>query len=937
METLPGRSHAQYALPTTNGEQRPSRVDPSYPLPSSLPPSQDSDRSPMTNGMARTTSRKRRPSGSGTGKPVVDNFPQPPAAPEVPKAPPVSYRPPPNGENYNRQENGYSGSFAQRAAVLTGRSIPQDPVNLESDPSPEPPKRERRASLNRPIGGLYSEIQQQKRDSFPSNSDPASPRRTSIPTSPQYFQARGTNPATRIEIPTDSGIPTSPPVQSSARRTSAGGVELQRKEWAHDRSPLQKLESKLSDISKEEKRARVQKAEERLRDSRPGIRIEPLQRTRPLDRTAPRRASPSTEPPNTTRIPDRTTQQQDISLGQVRHETLPTPPRNSTVDNKNYKQRPDRQLRPAETTSAQREVSGDTLVGSANPLSQGRSRETSGRSTEPRGEPPPERGVRFQAEDDTEDESEDMGAIKGVSPSHRDLYQNKAEPSRTRTSAATFGGTPDPVPGHAVPGRGQSSKYEVPPQTASGIRARQRVGFSSGPQENTEIPAQRRHHLSDILHHHHSSPVHDHESRSARPKFLEEWRQGGTARLAAADFVDEPDDAWWDKNGSSSRRKSQRASGGVASEAQQTFTDSNGKHQPSPLTAAMKDSRRNGSTPDPAPKLHTRPYIASHEPSQGKKTVLTRLEGRLSSSAREAYHMRKDPNTHLSSAYSYSCTDLADHTPENETHICEPYLSTELTKSMRSIRIRPVPSITSFSPPLYLKCGPLLRYTGMKRDRLQTKTRTGASSSERETWRGSVMIVTTDADSHYDPAPTLRLFPEPMEILPPPPPPKADPEEGQENLPDHYIDPVAGLPKLSRTGTTIYVKPVDDLEHSKDLSRVENDDGLFEAFRTAAVPTAYGTPGYRHGQNGPQSRNSQAGRKGVAKPKRGHRVRGIRLHAERGVTFWRFNFEVELGTQENRIAYSINNGPALGFWVPARGQTMNMMFHSCNGFSMSVE
>ncbi|KZF25922.1 hypothetical protein L228DRAFT_206194, partial [Xylona heveae TC161] len=65
-------------------------------------------------------------------------------------------------------------------------------------------------------------------------------------------------------------------------------------------------------------------------------------------------------------------------------------------------------------------------------------------------------------------------------------------------------------------------------------------------------------------------------------------------------------------------------------------------------------------------------------------------------------------------------------------------------------------------------------------------------------------------------------------------------------------------------------------------------------------------------------------------------VKAHRLHTERGVTFWRFNIEVELGEKQARIAYRINRGPAIGFWVPAHGQTMNIMFHSCNGFSSSV-
>lgn len=68
-------------------------------------------------------------------------------------------------------------------------------------------------------------------------------------------------------------------------------------------------------------------------------------------------------------------------------------------------------------------------------------------------------------------------------------------------------------------------------------------------------------------------------------------------------------------------------------------------------------------------------------------------------------------------------------------------------------------------------------------------------------------------------------------------------------------------------------------------------------------------------------------------------IPGVRLYADsaRDVTFWRFNLEVELGSTQQRIAYRINRGPALGFWVPAAGQPMNIMFHSGNGFGSSVD
>jgi hypothetical protein len=186
------------------------------------------------------------------------------------------------------------------------------------------------------------------------------------------------------------------------------------------------------------------------------------------------------------------------------------------------------------------------------------------------------------------------------------------------------------------------------------------------------------------------------------------------------------------------------------------------------------------------------------------------------------------------------------------------------------------------------------------------------------------MIVTTDKQSVYEPAPVLRLFHQPMDLLPPPP--THFDENQNEDLPSEYVDPVGGLPKMTRTGGTVWVKPAEDLEIGRDVSSVENDDGLFEAARTANVPSDYG-----------REAAQAKGKQGAPRSGRYREVRGVRLHAERGITFWRFNLEIELGEEQTRVAYRINRGASVGFWVPGRDQTMNVMFHSCNGFSMSVE
>ena len=99
---------------------------------------------------------------------------------------------------------------------------------------------------------------------------------------------------------------------------------------------------------------------------------------------------------------------------------------------------------------------------------------------------------------------------------------------------------------------------------------------------------------------------------------------------------------------------------------------------------------------------------------------------------------------------------------------------------------------TRFKPKLFLKSGPLLRYCGLRQEKKQGRIPKDTPRPSREIWRGSVMIVTEDSGSSYDLAPTLRLFVQPMDLLPPPPA-QVDGEMGE--LAPEYIDPLAGLPK----------------------------------------------------------------------------------------------------------------------------------------------
>ncbi|KAK2591343.1 hypothetical protein QQS21_010968 [Conoideocrella luteorostrata] len=233
---------------------------------------------------------------------------------------------------------------------------------------------------------------------------------------------------------------------------------------------------------------------------------------------------------------------------------------------------------------------------------------------------------------------------------------------------------------------------------------------------------------------------------------------------------------------------------------------------------------------------------------------------------------------------------------------------------------------TRFKPPLYIKCGPLLRYCGIRQERIPARTQTNNTAVDRDIWRGSVMIVTQDSESSYDIAPMLRLFVQDIGLLPSPP------HHVNGDLPAEYVDPIAGHPKLGRRGETLYVRPVEHLKEAKDHSLDETDEGLFE--RSRSPPDAPRPDGSELPQSfaGRQKRIRNDGEK-LQKYKD---VRGFRLHAERSCTFWRFNVEIELREKQQRIAYRINRGPCMAFWVPARAQTMNMMFHSCNGFSASV-
>ncbi|EWC45188.1 hypothetical protein DRE_06076 [Drechslerella stenobrocha 248] len=214
--------------------------------------------------------------------------------------------------------------------------------------------------------------------------------------------------------------------------------------------------------------------------------------------------------------------------------------------------------------------------------------------------------------------------------------------------------------------------------------------------------------------------------------------------------------------------------------------------------------------------------------------------------------------------------------------------------------IPPVPASSGFDPPLEVKCGPLLRYTGLKRE------------GDIELWRGSILIVTADAGSTYDPVPSISLFGQGCEV-----PDESTPES--ETAPG---------PIASSSGETEEARPASDPTNGQDAPEEEKtfDPSLPPSLRYNFGP-AKNIPKFSSGRF----------RKDGERQGRSREFAAERIHAERGLTFWRFNLEIELGNEEQRIGYRVNGGGAVGFYVPAMDQTMNIMFHSCNGFSMAVD
>ncbi|KAI9648809.1 hypothetical protein NHQ30_003450 [Ciborinia camelliae] len=717
---------------------------------------------------------------------------------------------------------------------------------------------------------------------------------------------------------------------SQTRKASySEAAEAQRrKEWAPDRSPLQRLELTLDSITKEEKRARVEEAERIIKEKEgKSTRIveQPAQNTvrfrnRPVAKApegglqAERRVAVEESLPRTSSIKSKESLSRSGSVLERRPITHKSPSIGVTTQGRSpILNREIESSSIPQRTSSKKQNSGIPTVVGAVAAAEAAGNLYRSKSNKLRKDPPPDHWSRRQSEAERQPKDDVLPSLARDHQITQTISRRATEPFASKTlpvrepelrdeslydSEEEMGGIPfrrgskrkmQQLTGH-IPSlkHSSSAKYD---RKVSSISSKDQTGppiAGDGPVDHEGH--HHHHHLGEIFHHRHNyEPGNGLYGPSQR---LTEWKKGEKALLAGAlldlegeaDEVDNGNKAtWWEPG--PSRKRSVRQKKAEAYDGE--YDDSNGTV---PLAfGSMEDCA--GCIAEQHPLLKTRSSSGfvklrpKHKSGYASKVI----------AANQPSDKQKSPST-------------PSRGPDHS-----------LTCAMRVIRVRPDIAPTRFKPPLLLKCGPLLRYHGIRTEKTSSRPVARGPIPEREVWRGSVMIVTQDSSSSYELAPTLRLFLQPVDLMPPPP----AQVDGEELAPE-YIDPIAGLTKIGRDGRTLYTRPVEHLPEEQDLSQIETEAGLFESHRSNL-----------DGNTDPHRTRKREKYDGE-KAGKYKEVRGFRLHADRGTTFWRFNIEVELRSKQQRIAYRINRGPATGFWVPARAQAMNIMFYSCNGFTMDV-
>lgn len=860
------------------------------------------------NGVTRSSSQRQR-NGQGRGRNDLDYqlSPTAPAAPEVPREPPVSYRG--SAQTASPMTSTVPKSFSERLRAnprndLTG----QDDLKVYDEPIPgngaeikKAYTRNRRAEMDSDNNGHpgSSSIPVRRRSARQTGADPQSPQQHATP---RDLPPLDTNSTTRsVDSKQRSTNPTTSASRSKSVRQTQRLAEDDEEggDWAH-RSPLQKLELKLNDISKEEKRARVLEAEMLYKLGQNGNRRVSREgqpsTSRHLDKSRSQKQGNGPDESMTT----------DGSMSQTR----------STAERSrsNRDQGPDSRkssIEPRTTNYAKptvREPARDvprtsTHVEAATiPLQRHPAHEP--RTTGKR--PAVYHNSPTTSYDDPSMERYPVSQEGvGRSTSARQARAERLEqtiPSNI-TRAVSLQGQRPPAKFQDDEGLEPSR----PGQLNHSHKAALAAGTTAGAIAGTQAAA------SGL------GRSNSKKLQKAPPKRA----QDPNIRTSAEDFQDptaHPAAQVADQTG-------QYYSRGAPKEIDIQRSSSTSKRtQPTGPTAAAAAPVGLGLDRDSIDK-------PEHHRHHGLSDMFHNRPRQQSISFKQAFD-RARPIDEWKNAGVASLTlkdmDLeSEDNPDKNKAWWEGGSSARRRSKRSSGTTGAYDGVADdtrqpvFEPRLFLKCGPLLRYTGLRKVRVEKPGRSG----EMETWRGTVMIVTEDAQSSYEQVPTLRLFSQPMSLLPPPPD-RIDDDDGE--LAPEYVDPLAGLTAISRTGKSRYVRPIDHIEPEKDLSRIEDDNGLFEN-----SPSLIDLPDGRS----IKSPNNRA--RGIDGEKGGKfkEVKGHRLHTdlERGVTFWRFYLEIELGEEQAHVAYRINRGAPIGFWVPARGHSMNVMFHSCNGFSLSVK
>ncbi|KIW48674.1 uncharacterized protein PV06_01242 [Exophiala oligosperma] len=790
-----------------------------------------------------------------------------PVAPEVPRGPPIAYR------GGGGAEPGMHRSFSQRAK---GRPFHREAFADVDGIYPEDeninPKRRSVSKANQedvapgiPRKPLATDGLRLKTTVLNGNSPMAIPRREAQSArEPSADLARVLQKPRRVsETPRHIEEPISAVSRSSALRD-----EAQRRDWAPDRSPLQKLEVTLNDINKEAKRARVQEAEMLMQErnaSKMDNEIKASREQLPTHRSvsSSKRTASRREPPIEAEVPTLEDAGLVRNLSTTHRQRLQ---HSTTLDN----HRPD-----IRTLSGEGPSGFDYTVSS--PLQTGSTSKARRQST------------KYRSDDvDTNESPELVSKVRAElasGPSQTIQSRKRQEPQSTGRQSSRSGGI-DRQP------RAQETQNRRLPQRESLVE-RQNASHKAALEKPTGVSAP-------------NALARDGSRKLQKPR--------PTSFDPAIPSDPQPSRIPVPTTVSASRTKKSE------------------NLDLTPRTAISNSpagQRHLPHTPPPAIRgLQPSPHPSSpRSPPEKVADAIRQRQRKSSVSFKEPMNRRpvdewKEAGIARLTAEHFS-TEAAAPLDKGKAWWEQPATGSGRRRS-RSTSVShqagqevPIDDKTAeFKPRLYLRCGPLLRYTGIKKVKVE-------KGIDREVWRGSVLIVTQDSHSSYEEPPTLRLFCQPQKLLPPPPH-----EVGENGLRPEYIDPVAGLTKLSRTGRALYVRPIDHLEEGKDLSQLENDDGLFES-----SPSPTDLNGYHNTPINRRTSDTDGERLG-----RYSEVKGARLYADpdRDVTFWRFNIEIELMEQQQHIAYRINRGASAGFWVPAQGQTMNIMFHSCNGFSLSV-